>query len=238
MTEATTTTTTKKVSHLCNHETMHIDAKGKFDGYLEGYGNIGGIKVFDTFATRAEMCRIGLHRAPVAGIHGSIANGAQSIVLSYKYEDDIDMGDIIEYAGTSPDDKDRRLPDSPKKLDQTFAHRHNATLERSSHTGYPVRVIRGPKPKAKYGRLNWAPLSRYRYDGLYTVIKAEENIQGKGGNRICRFTLRREPNQPDLSLRDAPPSIQSSSPDDDVNMEHLETTPVAGPSSEASDQPN
>ncbi|KAH8829917.1 PUA-like domain-containing protein [Flagelloscypha sp. PMI_526] len=180
-------------SDLYDKSLMQTEAKGK------EYGSIKGINVFDTFASRNEMSKNYLHRHTIAGIHGSEVNGAQSIVLSYKYEDDNDQGNIIQYTGTSPDDQDR-LDGGPRKLDQSFEHPHNAALKRSKDTEFPVRVIRGPNPKPKEGEVNWAPAFGYRYDGLYKVTEAKYR-RGKGGNRICHYILERLPNQPDLSLR-------------------------------------
>ena len=44
---------------------------------------------------RADCAAKGIHRAPVAGISGSVTEGAQSICVSSAYEDDKDEGDTL-----------------------------------------------------------------------------------------------------------------------------------------------
>jgi putative restriction endonuclease len=46
------------------------------------FGDIPGQKLGATFAKRVEVSRAGLHRPTVAGISGTPAEGADSIVLS------------------------------------------------------------------------------------------------------------------------------------------------------------
>jgi len=41
----------------------------------------------------------GIHRPPMAGIHGSVSEGAISIVLSHAYEEDKDFGNNFLYSG-------------------------------------------------------------------------------------------------------------------------------------------
>ena len=53
----------------------------------------------DTFANRIDLAQSGIHRPHRAGIGGTIADGAESIVLSGFYEDDVDLGEIVWYAG-------------------------------------------------------------------------------------------------------------------------------------------
>lgn len=44
--------------------------------------------------SRKELAQSGVHRANPAGIAGSM-KGATSVVLSGKYEDDVDRGDVV-----------------------------------------------------------------------------------------------------------------------------------------------
>jgi putative restriction endonuclease len=62
---------------------------GEIAGYLEG----------STFANRDELLAAGVHRQKMAGIAGTQADGADSIVVNGGYEDDEDRGDIIIYTG-------------------------------------------------------------------------------------------------------------------------------------------
>ena len=62
---------------------------GEIEGYLEG----------STFTDRWDLYRSGVHRHNQMGIVGNAAEGAESIVLSGTYEDDVDEGDRITYTG-------------------------------------------------------------------------------------------------------------------------------------------
>ena len=62
---------------------------GELDGHPEG----------EWFDSRKSLAASGLHRPLQAGICGSSDEGAESIVLSGGYEDDIDNGDVIIYTG-------------------------------------------------------------------------------------------------------------------------------------------
>src|SRR4051794_39007349 len=63
------------------------------------FGHIPGYPEGSHFESRVELSEAGVHRAPVAGISGSEREGADSIVLSGGYEDDLDFGDEIVYTG-------------------------------------------------------------------------------------------------------------------------------------------
>lgn len=47
-----------------------------------------------------QVSEAGIHRPPVAGIHGRDNEGAYSIALSGGYEDDEDHGDSFTYTGS------------------------------------------------------------------------------------------------------------------------------------------
>jgi len=55
------------------------------------FGEIEGVKEGDLFDDRRVLSAAGVHRPTQAGISGSVADGADSIVLSGGYEDDEDM---------------------------------------------------------------------------------------------------------------------------------------------------
>jgi E3 ubiquitin-protein ligase UHRF1 len=155
------------------------------------FGPIPGVKVGDTFATRRECAAKKVHTKNVAGISGSVKDGAYSIVLSGGYEDDVDEGDSIIYTGTGGQ-KDAYGSTSAQVGDQSFEHKDNAALYRSAETRRPVRLIRGPNPKSDY-----APSKGYRYDGLYVVTKACMT-EGFRGHKICQYHLKRVRGQPPI----------------------------------------
>jgi len=146
------------------------------------------------FSTRAECHAVGLHNRMFAGISGTIQDGAYSIVISKGYEDDEDCGEFISYTGTGG------RPESfsssgPQTSDQTFDHHDNMVLKISTETQRPVRVIRGPNEGSMY-----APVSGFRFDGLYRVEKAYMR-KGRSGFAICKYELRRLPGQPPLPIK-------------------------------------
>jgi putative restriction endonuclease len=130
------------------------------------------------FESRAELSASRVHVPIRAGIAGSQTEGAESIVLSGGYEDDLDEGDTIVYTGHGGRDR----VTGQQIHDQPFA-RGNRALAYNAQTGLPVRVIRG------YGhRAPFSPAAGYSYDGLYAV---EEYWRGKGKSKfqVWRFRL-------------------------------------------------
>lgn len=141
------------------------------------FGEIQGIPVGATFATRKEAAAAGIHKPLQAGISGSKDEGADSIVISGGYEDDFDSGDEIVYTGEGgQDDKGRHI------ANQELV-RGNLALAKSEIDSLPVRVIRGADKKNPF-----APESGYRYDGLYKVDSHWHEI-GKAGFLVYRFKL-------------------------------------------------
>ena len=79
-------------------------------------------------------------------------------------------------------------------------NRVNHSAQVSAETGRPVRVIRGPEGNEDYSPLEGfvSPTSvsvqvlkvihRYRYDGLYKVVRAWQE-KGKAGFLMCKFLL-------------------------------------------------
>jgi putative restriction endonuclease len=121
----------------------------------------------------------------MAGISGAGAEGADSIVVSGGYEDDVDAGDEIVYTGHGGND-----PTTHKQIaDQTLTV-GNLALARSCLDGLPVRVIRGAS-----GDRGYSPPSGFRYDGLYYVDHYWHQ-KGRSGFRIWRFHLVKEPDTP------------------------------------------
>jgi len=132
------------------------------------------------FPDRATLAASGVHRPTMAGISGSEGDGADAIVLSGGYEDDIDLGDVIVYTGHGGND----LATGKQIADQTMT-RQNLALVVSCQEGLPVRVTRGARHKS-----DLSPPTGYRYDGLYRVDAFWIEV-GKSGFDICRFRLER-----------------------------------------------
>ena len=61
------------------------------------FGHISGVSVGTLFPDRRALSEAGVHRPLQAVISGSGSEGANSIVLSGGYEDDLDLGDVIVY---------------------------------------------------------------------------------------------------------------------------------------------
>ncbi|KAG5352604.1 hypothetical protein C0989_001560 [Termitomyces sp. Mn162] len=59
-----------------------------------------GHKIYTKCVHRKELAESGLHTKTYAGISGSVALGAFSIVVSGTYADDNDQGDFLVYTGT------------------------------------------------------------------------------------------------------------------------------------------
>lgn len=122
----------------------------------------------------------GLHRPRRAGIAGTSAYGADSIILAGQYEDDVDGGDRITYAGHGGRDQKTGRQIADQTLDT-----YNRALLRNIDSGHPVRLIRGATLRNEY-----APAAGYRYDGLFRVVSFEEK-RGKSGYWIWAFYLER-----------------------------------------------
>ena len=119
------------------------------------------------------------------GIHGTKADGADSIVVSGGYIDDVDDGDVIIYTGAGGND-----PATKRQVaDQSVDHPNNAGLITDQLTGVPVRVIRG----AHKGSVH-APAKGFRYDGLFVVVSHWVDA-GVDGFKIVRFRLERLPDE-------------------------------------------
>jgi putative restriction endonuclease len=142
------------------------------------YDEIPGNPEGTMFGSRADASDAKVHRALQAGIVGNRHHGAQSIVVSGGYEDDEDHGTEIIYTGHGGRGLKRT-----QVADQTFDAPGNAALAASRLTGNPVRVIRGPDLKSPH-----APLSGYRYDGLFRVEDAWHS-RGRSGFLVCRYRL-------------------------------------------------
>jgi len=142
------------------------------------FGHVPGYPEGSLFENRAELSKSRVHVPIQAGIAGSRTEGAESIVLSGGYEDDVDNGDTIVYTGHGGRD-----PSTGQQIrDQPFS-RGNRALAFSKQNGIPVRVIRGFGHDSPY-----SPNSGYSYDGLYAVEDYWHEV-GKSGFEVWRFRL-------------------------------------------------
>ncbi|KAJ7085332.1 PUA-like domain-containing protein [Mycena crocata] len=162
------------------------------------YGTPKSVPVGTCWETRQECSDAGVHKPTMAGISGC-RDGAFSIVMSGAYADDVDDGDTFVYTGTGGKRDSAFGSAGPQIADQSMDHRHNQYLTKSLATGRHVRVVRGPNETSP-----WAPLTGYRYDGLYTLTHAWED-KGRAGYKVCKFRFVRVAGQPPLQRRgDAP----------------------------------
>tara|TARA_B100001123_G_scaffold350114_1_gene400392 strand:- start:9739 stop:10032 length:294 start_codon:yes stop_codon:yes gene_type:complete len=92
------------------------------------FGHIDGVTIGSTFGTYKDLNVAGIHRPTQAGIGGTEAEGADSIVMSGGYEDDEDWGDEIIYTGQGGNDSATKK----QVADQTWT-RGNLALVRSQN---------------------------------------------------------------------------------------------------------
>ncbi|XAO22274.1 hypothetical protein I312_101043 [Cryptococcus bacillisporus CA1280] len=167
------------------------------------FGHIPGVEVGKWWATRMEASADAVHAPTVAGISGNPHDGAWSVALSGGYPDDIDLGYAFTYTGCGGRDlkgtkqNPKNLRTAPQTSHQSFDNPLNAALKRSAETRNPVRVIRGYKLQSRY-----APLTGYRYDGLYVVEKAWMAKGLTNGLMVCRYAFKRMDHQEPLPQRD------------------------------------
>jgi predicted restriction endonuclease len=138
------------------------------------FGHVGTYRPGDLFANRLELSSTGLHKPRRAGVSGSQAEGADSIVLAGAYEDDAFSEDEIIYSGSGG----RDLQSGKQVTDQEMTGR-NLALRRSQETGQPVRVFQ---------RVAHEDSEKFRYEGLYRVI-SHEYVRGKAGYQVFVFRL-------------------------------------------------
>lgn len=116
--------------------------------------------------------------------------------MSGGYEDDVDEGFRFTYTGSGGRDlkgtkkNPKNLRTAPQSCNQTLTG-FNLALKTSCDTREPIRVIRGFK--AELG-----PTEGYRYDGLYTVMKAWEDM-GLAGFKVWKFAFKRVDGQPSIN---------------------------------------
>jgi len=155
------------------------------------FGTPDGVHVGQLFINRRDLHESFVHAPLQAGISGTRAEGADSIVVSGGYADDEDHGDYLIYTGHGGNDSATRR----QIADQSIEAPGNAGLITSFVQGFPVRVIRGPHRDSAY-----APTSGYVYAGLFTVT-SQWMDRSADGFLIARFRLDRLPEQARLVTR-------------------------------------
>lgn len=160
------------------------------------FGTPPGVHVGQLFIDRADLRAAGVHPPPRNGIHGTAAEGADSIVLAGGYEDDDDQGDFIIYTGEGGNDPTTKQ----QYKDQSVDSPGNAGLITSQLLGLPVRVSRSYKAKTPF-----APSAGIRYAGLYLVTE-HKVATGSHGFKVVLFRLDRLPEQ-DPYESDAQPTV-------------------------------
>ncbi|MCB2378051.1 HNH endonuclease [Hymenobacter sp. BT635] len=144
------------------------------------FGEITGIRPGHEFRNRLELWSAGVHRQTQAGISARQGQGAESIVVSGGYEDDLDQGTWLLYTG-----KGGRSAETGKQVaDQTLTG-SNLELARNQVLGLPIRVTR---------KVTENGLTFYRYGGLYRVSSYWQE-QGRSGYKIWRFRLEMLPDE-------------------------------------------
>src|SRR5688500_16803760 len=122
------------------------------------YGH-NGSQVGTTFASRDDVWAAGLHRHRQHGISGREDDGADAIVVTGSYAEEIDRGFEIIYTGDGGQDRDTGVHYADQELVAG-----NAALATSHREGFPVRVIRGRTRRTRWPSPFTPAESGYRYD--------------------------------------------------------------------------
>jgi putative restriction endonuclease len=186
------------------------------------FGHIDGYPVGSNFDSRQHLSQCGVHRPTQAGISGGADEGADSIVLSGGYEDDVDNGNEIFYTGHGG--QDRKSNTRKQTADQKLT-RQNLAIAKSKMLGLPIRVIRGhnshsrnPQQKAT----SHYPEKGYRYDGLFYVDDYWIE-HGISGFKVVRFKLIKE-NDPYQLTKDTTLNDQETEASGNQTPSRKETT--------------
>ena len=145
---------------------------------------MSGVPVGARFRNRRSLYQSGVHRdiqrdISVGGLPGL---GAESVIVTTRLDDNIDLGDVVYYAGAGGRDRSGR-----QVVDQTMTG-VNRSLAQNVESLLPVRLVRTIAAEFEYG-------------GLYLVEDAFLT-RSLGGPLICRYRLRltdEEPTSTDLS---------------------------------------
>ncbi len=154
-----------------------MESSSRRSGRRPTFGHPGTYRPGDTFRNRIDLSLRGVHRPRRAGVCGSPAVGAESIVLAGQYEEDDFGEEEIRYSGNGGRD-----PQTGRQIMDQVATTGIRALLRSVETGWAVRVLR--KVPAEDGGPDV-----YRYEGLYAVVESSYG-PGKSGFHVYIFHLR------------------------------------------------
>lgn len=119
------------------------------------------------------LVRDGAHGAMQAGISGIVGEGAVSIVVAGRYDDDFDGGEFLWYTGTRS--KDASMTTNTRLMEDARVQDRAIRVFRSSNLNSIFKPRRG-----------------YRYDGLYKIVEAQLVDRATAH---WKFRLRRESGQ-------------------------------------------
>lgn len=136
------------------------------------YGAVHGVPIGARFQNRKSLYDAKIHRDIRRSICGGPDKkiGAESVVLSGGYEDDIDLGQLVYYTGIGKRDGSGRLI-----ADQEFRGL-NRSLAVNAQTAQPIRLIR-------------AMAGEFEYSGQYVIEDSFLRL-GASGFQICQYRLR------------------------------------------------
>lgn len=112
---------------------------------------------------------------------------AFSLVFNNDNGNSVDSFDVLRYAGAGGRHRGQNRT-AVQSFHQTWKSATNAALRENCRLNLPVRVIRGPKA-AGFGTADQG--GGYRYDGLYSVTKAELVPHGPRKLLTALFTLKK-----------------------------------------------
>ena len=170
-----------------------VKSKRKYKG--DRFGEVRGVSEGQVFGAgdyqrkgRKEMSENGFFH-PFVTPEFIERNGAcYSVIFNNDNGLSKDKGDEILYAGSGGRLRGQNRT-AKQSFHQTWDNATNASLKRNFEKRIPIRVIRGPKLKSKYGTRLCG--GGFRYDGLYDVSKAEMIENGPKRLRTAMFTLKK-----------------------------------------------
>ena len=159
------------------------------------FGEVPGVPVGTVFGPgdyqrlgRSEMSRTGFFKPFVTPEWIDTATKeVYAVVVNNDNGLSVDKGDVRICRLRWPTSGQNRTAE--QSFHQTWKSATNAALRRNFESGRPVRVIRGPKCRGKYGTKDTG--GGYRYDGLFRVEKAEMREMGRRKLKTAMFTLRK-----------------------------------------------
>ena len=202
---------TPPISQQCNHyrdSSSHRDPKvtkreqivkgwrtkdGRWRG--ECFGHVSGVPVGTVFGAgdyqrkgRLEMSANGFFAPRVTPEWiDKETKAVFSLIFNNDNGNSADSFDVLQYAGAGGRQRGQNRT-AAQSFHQTWKSATNAALRKNFRSKLPVRVIRGPKAPG-FGTA--AHGGGYRYDGLYSVVKAELVERGPRKLRTALFTLQK-----------------------------------------------